>query len=125
MQTPVYLPSDLGEDDSLFVRHLKTYSSGTGTVALASDSIMVSTLAEGEKPVAPVASAAASAGGEASDRTGVMSEYGPSASNEVMEEMLRISRPHLPTEAVGSLSGQGDLLQQVLDHIWMVSKLQK
>ncbi|XP_062115972.1 uncharacterized protein LOC133830080 isoform X1 [Humulus lupulus] len=98
MQTPVYLPSDLGEDDSLFVRPLKTYSSGTGTVALASDSIMVSTLAEGEKPVSPVASAAASAGGEASDRTGVMSEYGPSASNEVMEEMLRISRPHLPTE---------------------------
>ncbi|XP_062102575.1 uncharacterized protein LOC133812771 [Humulus lupulus] len=119
VQTSVYLPNDLGEDDSLFVRPLKTYSSGTGTVALASDSIMVSMLAEGEKPVAPVASAAASAGGEASDRTGVMLEYGPSASNEVMEEMLRISRPHLPTEAIRSLSGQGDLLQQVSDHIWM------
>ncbi|XP_062076230.1 uncharacterized protein LOC133780607 [Humulus lupulus] len=36
-----------------------------------------------------------------------------------MEEMLRISRPHLPAKAVGSLSGQGDLLQQVSDHIWM------
>ncbi|XP_062084358.1 uncharacterized protein LOC133790661 [Humulus lupulus] len=119
VQTPVYLPSDLGEDDSLFTCHSKTYSSGVRTIALASDSIMVSTLAEGEKPAAPVAFAAASAGGEASDRTGVMSEYGPSASTEVMEEMLRISRPHLPTKAIGSLSGQGDLLQQVSDHIWM------
>ncbi|XP_062085457.1 uncharacterized protein LOC133791551 [Humulus lupulus] len=119
VHTPMYLPSDLGEDDSIFIRPSKTYSFGAGTVALASDSIMVSTLAEGGKPAAPVASAAALAGGEASDRAEVVSEYGPSASAEVMDEMLRISRPHLPAEAIGSLSGQGDLLQQVSDHIWM------
>ncbi|XP_062112988.1 uncharacterized protein LOC133824135 [Humulus lupulus] len=40
-----------------------------------------------------------------------------------MEEMLRISRLHLSAEVVGSLSGQGDLLQQVSDHIWMFSEL--
>ncbi|XP_062088619.1 uncharacterized protein LOC133795180 [Humulus lupulus] len=119
VHTPVYLPSDLSEDDSIFIRPSKTYSFGAGTVALTSDSIMVSTLAEGGKPAAPVASAAALAGGEASDRAGVVSEYGPSVSVEVMDEMLRITRPHLPTEAIGSLSGQGDLLQQVSDHIWM------
>ncbi|XP_062094406.1 uncharacterized protein LOC133800459 [Humulus lupulus] len=120
MRTLVFFPSELGEDvgEGLFARPSMPQLPEMGITALASDSLVVSSLAGGE-PVAPVVSVIASAGTEAIGKAEGLPEFVSTASVELMEEMLRISWSHLPAEAVGSLSGQDDLLQQASDHIWM------